>query len=346
MTTKKFTIKDIAKLAGVSKGTVDRVLHKRGKVSKKAQDKVDSIIKEIDYQPNPMARSLKENKVYKISVLIPDMEVDPYWIPAHEGIRDAANQYRSFGLIVEQFNYHPKQKDSFIQKSKEALATSPDVLLLAPLFQEESLLTQAQCKEQNVRVAFFNNYLSTINQDLFIGQDLSQSGRIAADLIYKTVGDAAEIVIIHIDLEPHMQFKENGFKNYFNRKKNSNIQLSTKNFTTDDEMLFEKEVCNFFQNHPTISAIFITNSKVFMLVPILQKQNYNGIIIGYDLLQQNIKCLKSNKIDFLLHQRPKRQAYLGVNYFAELFLFGKKSPNQKFLPIDICSAENVDYYIN
>ncbi|HEA21691.1 MAG TPA: LacI family DNA-binding transcriptional regulator [Pricia antarctica] len=43
MTTKKITIKDIAKLAGLSKGTINRVLHNRGKVSKKAHDKVDSI---------------------------------------------------------------------------------------------------------------------------------------------------------------------------------------------------------------------------------------------------------------------------------------------------------------
>ena len=38
--TRKYTIKDIAEIAGVSKGTVDRVLHKRGKVSKKALEKV------------------------------------------------------------------------------------------------------------------------------------------------------------------------------------------------------------------------------------------------------------------------------------------------------------------
>jgi len=274
------------------------------------------------------------------------MEIDPYWIPAHEGIHNAANQYRSFGIVVEQFNYHPKQKNSFIQKSKEALAYSPDVLLLAPLFQKESLQTQAECKEKNVRVAFFNNYLNTLSDDLFIGQDLSQSGRVAAGLIDKTTGDAAKIVIIHIDLEPHMQFKEKGFKNYFEDKKNSNIDLSTKKFTTDDLGLFEKKVSTYFRAHPSISAIFITNSKVFMLLPILQELNFRGIIIGYDLLTQNIKNLKSGRIDFLLHQRPKRQAYLGVSYFAEFFLFGKKIMNQNFLPIDIISAENVDYYIN
>ncbi|MEQ8422636.1 MAG: LacI family DNA-binding transcriptional regulator, partial [Arenibacter algicola] len=48
MIKEKYTIKDIAQMAGVSKGTVDRVLHKRGKVSKNAFEKVDKVLKEID----------------------------------------------------------------------------------------------------------------------------------------------------------------------------------------------------------------------------------------------------------------------------------------------------------
>ena len=50
MIKKKYTIKDIARLADVSKGTVDRVLHRRGKVSKKALEQVTQVLEAIDYQ--------------------------------------------------------------------------------------------------------------------------------------------------------------------------------------------------------------------------------------------------------------------------------------------------------
>lgn len=62
MTKKNYTIKDIAKMAGVSKGTVDRVLHKRGKVSESADAKVKRVLNEIDFQPNPIARNLKKEQ--------------------------------------------------------------------------------------------------------------------------------------------------------------------------------------------------------------------------------------------------------------------------------------------
>ena len=46
---KTYRIKDIAELSGVSTGTVDRILHNRGKVSEEAQKKVEKVLKEIDY---------------------------------------------------------------------------------------------------------------------------------------------------------------------------------------------------------------------------------------------------------------------------------------------------------
>jgi LacI family transcriptional regulator len=65
-------IKDIAKLAGVSVGTVDRVLHNRGRVSDDALKKVTAVMNQIDYKPNLIARTLGSNKNYRIVAIDPD----------------------------------------------------------------------------------------------------------------------------------------------------------------------------------------------------------------------------------------------------------------------------------
>ena len=62
MDTGKIRIKDIAERAGVSVGTVDRVLHKRPNVSKSALEKVEKALKEMDYKPNMYASALAYNK--------------------------------------------------------------------------------------------------------------------------------------------------------------------------------------------------------------------------------------------------------------------------------------------
>ncbi|CAM4256277.1 LacI family DNA-binding transcriptional regulator [Zobellia nedashkovskayae] len=346
MNNKKKTIKDIAKLAGVSKGTVDRVLHKRGKVSKDALEKVEKVLKEIEYHPNPIARNLKENKLYKICVLIPDDKIDAFWTPAHEGIYEAQQEFVMFGLVVEKYLYHPYKKEDFYEKSNQALDASPDVLLITPLFKEESYKIIDTCKEKNIRIALFNNYLNTLNKEVFIGQNLPQSGKIAADLFDKTVLPNSKIGIVHIDIEPHVLLKECGFKSYFKEKNSNHIILDGISFTSDNQVNFEKQFREYLVTNSDLSALFVTNSKAHMLVDILNEVTENCAIIGYDLVHQNIDFLKQGKIDFLIHQRPKEQTYLSISYFAEFFLFGKDVPLKNLLPIDIVTSENVDYYIN
>ena len=68
--TKNVRISDIARMAGVSVGTVDRILHNRGKVSKTAQEKVNRVLQEVEYRPNLMARSLALKKQFNILKII------------------------------------------------------------------------------------------------------------------------------------------------------------------------------------------------------------------------------------------------------------------------------------
>ena len=64
-------VKEIARRANVSIGTVDRVLHNRTGVSKMTKHKILAIMKELDYQPNILARRLASKKVLRFASLIP-----------------------------------------------------------------------------------------------------------------------------------------------------------------------------------------------------------------------------------------------------------------------------------
>ena len=67
----RIRIKDIAQMAGVSVGTVDRVLHSRSGVSESSRIKVEEILKKLNYQPNMYASALASNKKYRFAYLLP-----------------------------------------------------------------------------------------------------------------------------------------------------------------------------------------------------------------------------------------------------------------------------------
>lgn len=71
------TIYDIAKQSGVSRATVSRVINNSGYVKEETREKVLKAIKELNYTPSAIARSLSTNKTNTIGVVVPEIN-DPF----------------------------------------------------------------------------------------------------------------------------------------------------------------------------------------------------------------------------------------------------------------------------
>ena len=343
---KKHTIKDIAKLAGVSKGTVDRVLHKRGKESPIALEKVNEVLKVINYEPNLIARNLRNNKIYRICIVLPDPKIDHYWLPCLNGIADAVNEFKAYNLVIETFYFNPEKKKSFLTTNETVIGLSPDAVLLAPLFHKETVDVIEIYSSLNIIVNTFNNQVESSLVKSFVGQDLFRSGRVAAKLL-NSITINGQIVIVHIDETYknaiHMQEKERGFRNYFEELENSEYTITTLKLKNPNvEISFN----NFLNENPDVSGIFITTSKAYQIAKVLSELKRNKIrVVGYDLINENVTYLNQGVIDFMIHQNQKRQAYLGITSLVEHFLFQKEIPEMILLPIDIVNAENAEYYI-
>ena len=64
-------IVDIARMAGVSVATVDRVIHNRGKVSEENLARINEVLRRVDYRPNLIARSLASGRRYTLCAVMP-----------------------------------------------------------------------------------------------------------------------------------------------------------------------------------------------------------------------------------------------------------------------------------
>jgi LacI family transcriptional regulator len=347
MSFKKYTTKDIAKLADVSRGTVDRVLHGRGRVSETAEKKVKQVLAEIDYRPNVIARTLRENRVIHIASLIPSPEIDSFWKKPKNGINEAFSSYNSFGVTVVQHFYDQNDPASFKKIAQEVIDSEPDGVLTAPLFKKEALDFFKQCKELDLPYTTFNTDIASSDYACFIGQDLYQSGRIAADLLYKSQRELKKILIFHFDEEisnsPHMQEKERGFKNYLKEHGIKESIFSTVNLTDKGYKDLEGIINTSLKED--ISGIFITTSKAYEVAKFLKADSQKFTVIGYDLVEDNVHHLKSDKINFLINQNPRKQAFQGIHYLTELLVFKKDIPKKELLPIDIITKENISTYL-
>ena len=117
-------IKDIAIEANVSEGTVDRVLHNRGNVSKKTEAKIREIMERHNFTVNPIASALAMKQKQSISVLIPDFdETDLFWESPFLGSQKAADDVKSFGIGVTPFKFNQNDAKSYLKAFEDLLLT-------------------------------------------------------------------------------------------------------------------------------------------------------------------------------------------------------------------------------
>lgn len=349
MVDKNVRIKDIARLAGVSVGTVDRVLHNRGRVSEDALKKVSAVMEQIDYKPNLIARTLGSGKNYKVAALIPGPDFDAYWAESDRGIKQAEIEWGHYGVRIERYPFDLFDKNSFEKMSRELVASNPDGIVVAPIFYHEALPVFKSFKAMGIPYVLFNTNIPEVEPLSFIGQDLYQSGRVGAELMNLGQTESGTLAVLHIDEDVqdsvHLLEKERGFRDYFKEK------AATK-FTINDFALNPKDPefdlrFNQLLEDTQLKGIFVSTSKgTSVAAALLKKKGKKNVrLIGYDLLEDNISYLKSGIIDFLINQNPKRQAFLGVSHLVNHLMFKKGTVSTELFPLEVITQQNVDSYV-
>ncbi|WP_290795988.1 substrate-binding domain-containing protein [Flavihumibacter sp. UBA7668] len=343
-------VKEIARLAKVSIATVDRVLHNRTGVSVKTKEKIQQIIKELNYQPNIVARTLASRKKLRFAVIIPAVSLETaFWQAPLNGIVQAESAFRQYGIVVEKFLFDQNDRKSFIEQAKLLLRKEFDGVLLAPMFVEESIQFVGQCQLRLIPVVNINSDLPGQDGLAYIGPDLYQSGYLSAHLISYLVKPDESILLVNIsrelDNDHHLMRKEEGFRAYWQKKKAVNEIIKTDIQQTDLPAI-KKQLSKHLKNS-SIRAVFVTNSRVAAVAKVLEElERTDLLLIGFDFLEDSIAYLKKGVIDFLICQKPQEQGYLGMKALYDKLVLHQEIQKNQFMPIDIITRENYVFYNN
>jgi len=208
----KIRIKDIAEQAGVSVGTVDRVLHNRGEVAEETKRKILEIAKENNYQPNLIARALTSKKQCIFASLLPTpSEEDIFWKRPLNGISDAALELEQFQVQVENFFFEHYNEKDFVKQTEAILKLQPAGVVFSPIFKKESLEFVRKLEAKEIPYVFLESKIEDCNYLAYVGSDGYHGGRVAANLIDFGVAPSDDILIVNLakDLENIHHLKTN-----------------------------------------------------------------------------------------------------------------------------------------
>lgn len=131
------TIKDVAKLAGVSTATVSYVVNGTQHVSDETRRRVLSAVEELEYRPSALARSLRIQRTRTIGLILPQLSNMSYTVAAH-GIEEVL-QENGYSLIISESDENPKTEEKLIRVFDSLLV---DGLIVVPSGQRQSRLRE------------------------------------------------------------------------------------------------------------------------------------------------------------------------------------------------------------
>ena len=356
METTRATVKEIARLAGVSIGTVDRVLHDRGGVSADTKHRIDAIISTLGYAPNILARQLSLNRVYTFRAILPRADQDSgYWSLCLAGIRRAERDLAPYGtrLRVDEFDRYDRA--SYRALLKDIVVEPCDGLLIAPVLPDDLVPALGRVSGDasvgrvsgRVPYVFFDCDAQGADPVAAIGQDALRAGSLAGRVMSLLANGPGPLVAVSAHAgDRHIRLRIEGFEAFL--RDTASGAGSRRVMVTECPELESAEDCEralgkIFRAHPDISGILVANSSGHIAGEWLAARGAKGscAVVSWDLVPANEQALREGKIDCVVSQRPAEQAREGLERLFKAVVRGEADASPASIPLEVYFKENI-----
>lgn len=347
---KKIRIKDIAERAGVSVGTVDRVLHNRPNVSEASMVKVKRVLKELNYEPNMYASALAYNRSFTFYCLMPRHTSEAYWDEVEDGMVEAVEFRRDFQIDVKFIHYSRLDGQSFQDAAADCMLLNPDGVILVPPSRDQAKVFADQLHATGVPLVLLDSYMKELQPLAFFGQDSFQSGYFAAKILMLIAGADPAIMLMKQGKEGYcpsqqQENREVGFRHYmeknFPQTEIKTLMLPLDGTQKDNDRLLD----DFFASNTNVRHCITFNSRAWIVGEYLQRHGNGRVqVMGYDVVHKNAECIRRGTISFLIAQHGFMQGFKAVDALFRSLVLREDIRPVNFMPIELLSLENIDFY--
>jgi LacI family transcriptional regulator, sucrose operon repressor len=323
------TIRDVAEKAGVTVTTVSRVLNNRGYISEKTRRKVYEAMKELNYQPNELARSLYRRKSYLIGLLIPSVS-HPFFAELTSYIEYYAYQNDYKILLCNSLQDVEKEK-GYINMLKRHQV---DGIIIG----SHTLKTE-QYLNVNLPIVAIDRYFS--EKIPYVASDNYNGGVLATKLLIQNGCRKIAHISGPLILNTPANNRYKAFMDVVKEHNIENVVVETKLnvFDTDE---YKKLIIKLFTDHPDIDGVFASSDLIAATIINAAREIGKEVpkdlkIVGYDdisiaktivppltTIRQPIEEMAKKTIEIILDQ-----------------IDGKEVNIENVLPITLVERESV-----
>ena len=346
----QLTIRQIAELAGVSVGTVDRVLHNRGRVSPEALAAVQAVLDKQSYKYNLHTSAVafrRTGKSFLIVVAIPSSEKGEYWDLVRDGLEKGFSEYSDIS-IQSRYVFFDQYSSISCREAFRSIESIPcSAVILGTNFVEETVELCKNLDSRRIPYVFVDGMVSGVNPTANFMVDQDKCGRLLAHLMDGFTPSGSEMAIflprrVGAKMSNNSTIRLASFKKYFEEKGEGGL-IREVQFSAENPEGIRSEVSSFLAGNPLVGGIAVVTSVAYQVSDALSSSGIQGICVGgFDVTEGNARCVREGKLEFLIDQHPQRQGFCAVESLLHYLLYGVPDPSlPSSLPIDIVFRENL-----
>lgn len=314
------TVKTLALAAGVSRGTVDRVLHNRGNVKKEVAVKIKALAKELGYVPNRAGRELSGFKLsYKIGVLLPSIG-NVFFDGVTNGIEEAIREYEELGVEVVFKKVQGYKEEVHLESIDELVSKGCSALCLATMQTEAIAKKIKECQSSGIKVILVNSDIEGSGRICYVGSDYLKAGKTCAGLL-SLMKQKEHINILIITGSEKMrghQQRISGFKNELDRLE-CNYSIVDTIESDDSDIKAQILVQKYLKEHPEINCVYVTGAAVQGVGSAIIASGRKDIFgIAFDDIYTTVELVRAGIFKFVICQEPFVQGYLSIKRAYQL----------------------------
>ena len=343
---KRPTIQMVADLAGVSRGTVDRVLNGRSYVSAPVRQRVLAAIQEtgyVSYREHHQQELQSATALLTLGVLLPNWE-NQFRSEVEQGIRTAREELEDAGVRVLVRRCRTDLPGEALELLEELVKEGASGLSICALNDRAVEEKVAELVDSGIPCITFNSDLPNSHRTCFVGQDVYQTGRVAGELMGKSLVPGSRVLAA---------VGNQKFDGHQKRLRGFLDRMEELDFPQDDILVREtfndygttvQVVSETLAEYPDLAGIYMANLSVSGCAEAVRSAGRTGQVrvICHDINEGIRQLLLGGGVDYTIPQDFVQQGYAPIMLLKDLLRRGKLVDSARFASkIGILCRENL-----
>lgn len=324
------TIKQLAELCGVSRGTVDRVINGRGNVKPEKEARIRAMMQRLNYQPNPAGKALAaRKKTLRVGVLVA-YEGVAFFDDVLISMRRMAQKCATYGMETL---FHSMHGFDAAEQCREIDALMPEVnaLIINPLNHPSVIQKIDACVHAGIFVITVNNDIESSKRHAYVGTDYLNGGRTVGALLRMIHHGPihAAVLLGSLGMLGHRQ-RLTGFLDVMNEA--ADFAFLGVRETGDDEIVSYDAAGALLSECPGLNAFFIASAGAYGAARAVRAAGRKDItLIVFDTIPTTIRMMREGVIQAALYQHPHQQGRRAMQLAFDYLVNGIMPEREKYI---------------